>query len=1290
MSVQLENVADIYPLSPMQEGMLYHTAVEPRSGVFVSQVIAELDGDLDTAAFELAWESLIQRHEMLRSAIVWEGLDGPLQVIHERAQLDWARHDWSQEPEPRRMLEEFLARDRERGFDLTSAPLMRMALIRVREGTWHWVWTCHHAVCDGWSAQVLLSELASLYEQELTGEPAALASTVPYKHYLSWRQGRETPEDEKHWRNHLEGFTEPHRLEVPGMPPDESDHGYRTHTVELGTRQTSAIARAAASARVTPNAFLLAAWSAVLSRWVRSRDIVFGVTTSGRTPEIPGLEDAVGLFINTLPLRLEVAPEMSFEELARAAMSEQLSISEREHVSLSSVQRWSDIPPGRPLFESIFVFENFPGGSATGDRKLSISNLELVEQSNYPLALLVHPGDSMRLSFVFDSSALSSDAVTSLGRQLSRVLEGFTDEPGRPIASIRATSDSEEDQLAAFATGAPLAEDGRTILEVIDERVARDPGSIAVVDEAGSLTYGELLTRAEELAKRLRSSGVQRGALVGLLLPRRIEFIVAILATMRAGGAYVPLDPTYPPAHLRRVVDDEQIGVVVTGSEGDDWLPRQIERVTVDEGGAAVAPWEGPTPEDLAYVIHTSGSTGRPKGVMVSHANLLASTAARSRHYDESVKAFLLLSSFAFDSSVAGIFWTLASGGKLVIPPAGLEQDMASLIAFAEKSEVTHLLALPSLYEIMLEEAGPGSLQSMRIAIVAGEPCPPTVVTTHFSKLPGAQLHNEYGPTEATVWCTAHRIRPEDDLHHVPIGRPVPGAQVSVVDEHGHPVPLGFPGEIRVGGAGVALGYRNLPEVTADSFDTTTGTYRTGDLAFLDRSGTLHFLGRADAQVKVRGHRIELAAVESSIRALGGVYDAVVRAVPSTNGKTNRLVAYAVIGDGGGPDIRGRLLDTLPAYMVPDVILELEDIPRLPNGKVNVNGLPDPREEDRARPRRAPTRESERVIARIWEELLGIEDVGVDDDYFELGGDSLLSIRLFSRIESGTGASLPLNALLDRPTIRGLADLIDGADPRQTTEWRSVVPIKTAGSGRGFACVHAGGGHVLFYRHLAALLPEESPVYGFEPIGLDGSTKPLESVEEMASLYVSELREVQPEGPYRLVGYCMGGSVSLEMAHRLEADGQEVELLTVIDSGIARDPYGSSQKSKIKREYELGGALGLLSFLGGRLLARAVRSWKLRFGGPEGSRQATHSLVQRASRRAVQSYSPVRIEAPILLVRSTEYAQLDTKTYHMDWGQFTPDLRVEVVEAEHRTILERPDSVAAVARAIRGQLGGGS
>ena len=1298
MTVQLENVSDIYTLSPMQEGMLYHTLAEPRSGVFVSQVIAKLGGKLDLGAFESAWEKLVQRHEALRSAIVWEGLDEPLQVIRDRAPLDWTVYDWSQDTESQKKYESFLARDRERGFDMSSAPLMRMSLIRLGHESWRWVWTCHHIVCDGWSAQILLEELTRLYQAETTGESAVLPPTFAYKDYLSWLAGRETSDDEKHWRSRLGGFSEPHRLDVPGLPPREGSGGYRNHTVDLGIRETFAITGATSAIRVTTNAFVLAAWSVVLSRWMRTRDVVFGVTTSGRSTELVGVESAVGLFINTLPMRLDVAPGASFSELTRSSMSEQLAISEREHVPLSSVQRWTEVPPGRPLFESIFVFENFPIPQRAEATELRVSDIELIEQSNYPLAVLVHPGDSMRLSFVFDSATLSEDAVRSLGRQMRHILRQTAKDPETAVSSLQLINGSEDDELSHLSSGPRLPETRQTILEAIAGVAAADPGAIAVVDEHHALTYGELRARAGRLTSRLRSSGVQRGDLVGLMLPRRVDFIVGILATLQSGGVYVPLDPAYPESHLRRVLEEEDVAAVLTDSEYEAWLPPNVKQVNV----AGVGVGQGPDPEwqldpdDLAYVIHTSGSTGRPKGVMVDHGNLLASTRARMLYYGEPVENFLLLSSFAFDSSIAGIFWTLASGGKLVIPPARIEQDMTRLLAFAESNVVTHLLALPSLYEIMLEEAGAGQLGSLRVAIVAGESCPPSLVTSHFSRIPDAQLHNEYGPTETTVWCTAHRITLADAFGSIPIGRPIPGAETFVLDQYGHQAPWGFAGEIHVGGSGVAQGYHKLPELTRSRFPTLyvggaqRRTYGTGDLACFDRSGEMVFLGRADAQVKVRGHRIELTAVESAIRSLDDVEDTVVRAVSSPNGKGNRLIAYAVRSkDRNELSIGERLRSTLPAFMVPDVVVDVENVPRLPNGKVDTNGLPDPERATQATELRRPTTDSERVLARIWEDLLDLDEVGVDDDYFEVGGDSLLSIRLFSRIQAETGVSLPLNALLNNRTIHELAGLLDDSRSDSSSEWRSLVPIREMGSEPSFGCVHAGGGHVIFYRHLAALLPDESPVYGLEPIGLDGSTKPIESVEEMAALYVSELRRAQPNGPYRLIGYCMGGSVSLEMARQLESDGHCVELLTVIDSGIAIDPLGSSVASKIKREFQLGGVFGLVSFLGHRLAARTLRAWKLKFGGPEGEREAAHSLVQRACRRAVQTYTPIGIEAPILLVRSTEYAQLDTKTFHMNWGDFTPDLRIKVVEAEHRTILERPDSVAAVAQAIRDELASG-
>ncbi len=1040
----LENVADAYPLTPMQEGMLFHALAEPGSDVFENQRTIEVEGELDLAAFRAAWERLVERYDVLRTAFVWDGLDRPLQVVRRSAALEWHEHDWvhltpDEQSQRFRLLQ---GEDMQRGFDLQAAPLMRMTMIRMREDGWRWLWTSHHLIADAWSVQVLLDELQAIYA-ELRGGPAAqLPGPSSYQGFVRSVLARDAARDEAFWRPRLAGFTAPHHLEVPGLPPAPNAAGHRAVTVELDAGSSTALRAAAAAEGVTLNSAVLAAWAVQLSRWTRETDVVFGTTTAGREVTVSGVERAVGLFINTLPIRLAVDGKESVADFWRTAQRHQQELYPFEHSSLAAVQRWSDAPAGDPLFESIFVFGNRPAPALEDTTGLILRSVEFTEHSNYPLAILVEPGGSIQLRFIYDSARFAHGAVESLASQTINLLAQFAHSPGMRLAQLERLPAAQLGQVQAFETGPPLDPTDETIHQLIARKGSERPDAPAVVFQGQVLTYHQLEEAAGRVAVQLQAAGVGPNRPVGLYLRRSVELIVGMLGILKAGGAYVPLDPDYPAGHIQHLLEGDGIDIVLTDESRRDDVPAVATVVTIEGDGPAEAgsapPVVAPNADHLAYVIHTSGSTGRPKGVMVSHRNLVQSTRARAVHYRRPVGRFLLLSSFAFDSSVAGIFWTLSSGGTLVLPAPGLEHDINRLLALAATQRITHLLGLPALYEVMLERIDAGELDSLEVAIVAGEACPPRVLAAHQSRLPQTELHNEYGPTEATVWCTVHRAEQTDRGAPLPIGRPIAGTTVHLLDDHGHRVPAGFIGELWVGGAGVTGGYLNRPDLTAERFATVRldnedrRLYRTGDLAcFRADDGVLMFLGRADVQLKVRGHRIEPEAVEETLRSHTTIAEAAV-AGRSTDGRAaTQLIGYVVFeGDPIDPAIlRDYLRDRLPPFMVPDVFVPIDKIPRLPNGKVDSGSLPDPQDHvQRDGTQIAPRTDRERLLAAIWSDLLGLEAVGVRDDFFALGGDSIMSIRMISRARQA-GVHIAPGQITSHPTIEQLAMASDAAVP---------------------------------------------------------------------------------------------------------------------------------------------------------------------------------------------------------------------------------------------------------------------
>lgn len=699
--------------------------------------------------------------------------------------------------------------------------------------------------------------------------------------------------------------------------------------------------------------------------------------------------------------------------------------------------------------------------------------------------------------------------------------------------------------------------------QLVEHHAVHSPGRIAVSTDLERLTYADLDRRGNQLAHHLQALGVGPETLVGLCLDRSPQMVVGILGILKAGGAYVPLDPGYPADRIAHVLSDSRAPLVVTREGLTDRLSgHQGRLVRVDADAASIArrptyqAKAGIKPDNLAYVIYTSGSTGRPKGVMVGHGNLLRSTRARFAFYREPVSAFVLLSSYAFDSSVAGIFWTLCQGGNLVLPPDNALQDLLELIRLCGRHRVSHLLCVPSLWAAVLEQAEPGQLAGLRTAVVAGETCTRGLVERHRQRLRHVALVNEYGPTEATVWCTAHDCSADEADGPVPIGREIEGAQVRLLDGGLRAAAAGTAAELYVGGDGITRGYLGRPDLTAEKFvpdpfgPPGSRLYRTGDLARRRAGGEIEFIGRVDHQVKVRGYRIELGEIEAVLGRHPAVREVAVRAREDQPGDV-RLVAYVVErgARSAGPEaLKAFLRDKLPDYMVPSAFVALSALPVGPNGKVDRNALPAPAREARSdRPEYvAPRDETELQLARIWEQVLGIQPVGMRDNIFELGVHSLTAARLFARVEKAFGKRLPPGPLFQAPTIEQLAALLRGGTP--ANRWTSLVPIQPRGSRPPLFCVHGGAGTILLFHGLARRLGADQPLYGLQQRGLYGKAAPQTRVEQMAEHYIEEIKTVQPRGPYYLGGFCFGGCVAYEMAARLQARGEEVAFLVLFNS----------------------------------------------------------------------------------------------------------------------------------------------
>ncbi len=1025
----IDNVVDAYPLTPLQQGMLYHVITDADPGTYVNQSTFAVTGELDVGAFQAAWDDVIRRHDSLRTAFVWDGVDRPLQVVRDRVALAWAVTDLRDctDAERENLLKRTMQDDADLGIDIAAAPLMRMRLARIAESEWRWTWTCHHLIADAWSVQVILSELRELYARRIGAAPARDLPDPPrFRDFVATRLDADDDGVQGHWRSRLAGFTEPHRLRVPGTPVEAEDGAFSSATITVDRSTTADISALARTHRVTMSSVVSAAWAVIVSRWARTDDVVFGITSSGRDPSIPNVAHGVGLYINTVPCRVTVDTSRTVSQWLPLVHASVMDTVRHDQTPLTSIQRWSDVTPGESLFESIVVVENVPEEPDISG-SIAIRPINFTEHSNYPLAVLATPGEELELRIVHDTKLLSATAAHNVIRQLASVVTAMARAPATVISRIAVTNADDVEYLRGLEAGPNLPEDARTAHRVFEDQARETPSGHAVIADNASITYQELDERANGVAHALAAEGVAAGDLVGVHIARSIDTIVAMVGVLKAGAAYVPLDPTYPTDHVLGLIEDARIDIVLSTSEDARRLPTGVR--ALDIASLSVAADTAPAIEvqsgDAAYVIHTSGSTGRPKGVVITHANLVRSTAARPVHYSEPVERYLLLSSFSFDSSVAGIYWSLFTGGTLVLPPVGAEHDVDAIVSLIRNQSITHLLCLPTLYRLILDAASPIDLASLRVAIVAGEASNPDLLVEHLERVQAAELHNEYGPTEATVWCSVHRATRGDAGNPLPMGRPIAGTSLHLLDRHGNRVPQGFAGEVFVSGPNVSPGYLHRPDLTAERFVDLPGigrSYRTGDLAAFRKDGTLVFLGRADHQLKIRGHRIEPSAVESAITEDPAVEHCVVIGVPARR-DGHRLVAYVTsrVPDFDPDDVRSRLRHSLPSFLVPDRIVRLDALPMLPNGKVDRSALPDPMEGTPTAHGPVPPRtDTEAKLVSIWTDLLGLNGIGIADDFFALGGDSIVSIQMISRARQA-GIPMEPGLISTHPTIAELA-----------------------------------------------------------------------------------------------------------------------------------------------------------------------------------------------------------------------------------------------------------------------------
>ncbi|MEL6136175.1 MAG: amino acid adenylation domain-containing protein [Cyanobacteria bacterium J06626_23] len=1060
------NVEDIYPLSPMQQGLLFHTLLAPKAGSYTPQIVLQFSGILNGQTLKAAWQTVVERHSILRTGFYWEQRDEPFQVVYRQVPLAWVEQDWQHlsAAEQTAKLSVVKACNRSEPFNLNKPALMRLTwacLGKNEAGTDRYclVWCYHHLILDGWSAAQVLREVFQQYFM-LAGTLPHLStpSALPYGNYIAWLNQQDQSAARTFWKDYFHGWEMPsylpiinRELAVPLGTPTLAEQQHR-----LSAELIRNLHQAAKHHQVTVNILIQAALGLVLSRYTDTHDVVFGATTAGRPTSLSGALQMVGLFINTLPVRVRVNPPVTVAEWLKMLSEQQATTTEHEHISLQALQ--AQVNGGQPLFDCLLVFESYPVAAEVfaSQSAVQLDPVQFDEWTHFPLTLLVTDGEELSITAKHRTEQVSANTITRLLGHLENAIAALASHPDSSLHTLSILSTEEQQKLAQWNNTTVSYPLENNLAVLLSEQAKQSPNATALIFEGQSLTYRTLHDRANQLAHMLLQHDVGPEKRVAIYIERSLEAVIAILAVIKSGAAYVPLDPSYPSARLEWMLADADVAAVLVDSSANlPILPGSATVIDIAEGKqhSTDEPQTALQPDNSLYVIYTSGSTGKPKGVVNTHRSLINRLMWMQDAYGLEMGDLVLHKTpLSFDVSAWELLWPLVCGATMVIAKPGGHQDSTYLTEIINQQQITTAHFVPSMLAAFLEapEAARGG-SSLKRVICSGEALLPTLKQQFFQKLPTTDLHNLYGPTEAAIDVTSWQCSPDEET--VPIGRPIANTHIHLMDQDGQPVPVGVPGEICIGGVGVARGYLNRPDLTAERFvpagigsnaDENKGTvlYKTGDLARWRSDGVLEYLGRRDSQVKLRGVRIELGEIEAVLGQHPLVQQAAVLLRKDLPGGP-ALVAYLVTDDLQEDGLKQKLTNflsqQLPSNWIPNLFVTLAALPLTPSGKLDRRALPRLERAEQAETV-TPRNQTEQAIAAVWQNILQLDIVSVHDSFFDLGGHSLTATRMNTRLRQHFGLYLPLRSVFEHPTIAALATHIDALRVVSTPSDARTIP----------------------------------------------------------------------------------------------------------------------------------------------------------------------------------------------------------------------------------------------------------
>ncbi len=1299
--MEMNNVEDIYPLSPMQQGMLFHNLSANGNDAYVEQFSCELNDEINIQAFENAWQKLVERHTILRTVFISKNVKEPVQVVLKKMKIKLKFYDLklSSKDEQISSIEAYRIKDKSRKFDLSHPPLIQLTLLQIEEKKYYFIWTYHHILLDGWSMPILLNEFFFIYNAVANDELLNLPAAVPFKEYIKWIKKQDAETSEKYWKALLKDFKTPNS--ISGCYTKNDTIKIKERQLFLSEQITAKVNLFCRRNNLTVNNLVQSVWIMLISCYSGNTDVLFGSTVSGRPHDLTDSENMVGLFINTLPVRAQVTKNKKVIDLLIELREQQIFSHQYSYSPLTDIQKWSEVSNGAGLFDTLLVYENYPIKKVAEEKgsSLKIQNIEMFEKTNFPLNFIAGIEKNLLFRLAYDAGKIDDDTIGQMLKVMENILTQFISNPDEKLGNINFINRRDENEIISWLTGKKEKIKSGSIVEAFEQMVFCQPNEISVRFKEKYLSYYELNSNANKLARHFIGKGIETEDKIGIAMPKSPEMITAIMAVLKTGAAYIPIDISIPYERKKYIVEDSKIKMIITDiKEAANYkefsnikivIPEleKEEIIKMEEDDLEIKVEDN----SLAYIIYTSGSTGNPKGVLVEQRGVVNLANAYGNLFTlNAASRVLQYFSPAFDGAVADIFPALLNGSTLVLIDNFSLMTANEIKSFINNYSITNMILTPSTLNILLADVYP----YLKNIGIAGEQLHSGICEKWKDK----NLINVYGPTEATVASTAYQINENKNDQIIPIGKALQNIQNYILDEELRILPVNSTGEICIGGIGIARGYLNNPALTAEKFipdpyskEPGKRLYKTGDLGKYTNDGNIIFLGRTDNQVKLRGFRIELEEIENQLRLFNQIENCAVIISLFNNRKI--LVAYYSVKDQNEIDeteIKEFISDKLPYYMIPSAFIQVDSFKITINGKIDKKSLPEPKPEELlilevVNPRNI----TEQKLNDLWKIIFDGNNYGVTNNFFEVGGNSLSAIRLSGLVEQTFNIALPIAVIYQKSTIEELAEYIEAQKLNVNPEENILIELKKGNDEvEPLFLIHPSGGSVHWYSELAANIISDRKVYGIQAQGIDGTSDLDDSIIKMAGRYVNIILNKQPEGPYFIGGWSFGVIVAFEVAQQLSALNKKMGAVFLLDQEPVLDektPKDNAELLYLIFKDSLSLDLNNLKFLHEEeqfkiVLKKAKKAGMVPFY-VRLNQFKIYIMILKTMRFAWYNYKPAKYKGDLIIFRSKENPHQNSKSYDLGWGKLSENVKVIEVPGDHISMMNKAN-VSALARLI--------